>query len=808
MGRLSADGTSLMLDGSPYLLRGVSYGTFRRRPDGHALPETDRMKRDCIAIAEAGFNTIRTYEEPSIDLLDLAADWNLKILAGVYYDDWRSLVGASARQRRRAAADARRQIGEAASRFADDERVAALVLGNELPADVVRWVGRRAVGELLRSLADAVADVDPGMLRTYGNYPTTEYLDTEGLDLVMFNVFLENPADLRRYLARLQNLAGDRPLILGELGIDSAGDPVGELIQSELIDRSLAVATERGVAGTCVFSWTDDWWVADEPVEGWQFGLTRKERTPRPALGAATARNATGVAGLRLKWPSMSVVVCAYNAAATLDECLAHTCALDYPELEILVVDDGSTDATARIAASHPRVRLITVEHGGLSAARNIGLQEARNDVVAYLDADAYPTPQWPYHLSLGFDEPQVVGVGGPNFGPTTDGATAAAVALAPGGPVHVLVSDDRAEHLPGCNMAFRRSALADAGGFDPVFETAGDDVDLCWRLLDRGGLLAFHAGAVVWHHRRSSVRGYLRQQRGYGRSEALVEARHPERFTALGSARWAGSIYGGPCRRLLGQRIYRGPLGTAPFQSLHGRPDHAVEIATQVGSVAATALVATAPVGLVDPILGLPAALGLLTLAFLVILNTPGRHRSTPVRLDRRHRLLVGVLSVLQPLARLRGRLEAGHPTSAVSAGGHEAVVPTDRAGRNVLVYDADRSRPDLVLAVVDRLRGAGCRIRHATDWDDYDVRVLAAPLAVCDIVSTDHPAGCIQVRLRRRLAVRRLAGAGALVAIAALMAPWAGAAAATATVLVLAASLWAAGPGLRRTLIGDVSA
>jgi len=344
-----------------------------------------------------------------------------------------------------------------------------------------------------------------------------------------------------------------------------------------------------------------------------------------------------------------------------------------------------------------------------------------------------------------------------------------------------------------------------DAGGFDPVFETAGDDVDLCWRLLDRGGLLAFCAGAAVWHHRRSSVSGYLRQQRGYGRSEALVEARHPERFTALGSARWAGSIYGGPCRRLLSQRIYRGPFGTAPFQSLHGRPGHTVEITTQVGSVVATVLVATAPLALVDPLFWLSAALGLLAAFVLVLLNSPARHRAARARLDRRHRLLVGALAVLQPLARLWGRLEAGRRASAVSAGGHSAVVPTEQAARNVFVYDADRSRPDLVLAVVDQLREAGCRIRPATDWDDYDVRVLAAPLAVCDIVSTDQPAGCIQLRLRRRLAACRLAVIGALVAVVALLAPWAGAAAGTVTVLVLVASLWAAGPRLRRRLIRD---
>ncbi|PYO73702.1 MAG: glycosyl transferase, partial [Gemmatimonadetes bacterium] len=109
-------------------------------------------------------------------------------------------------------------------------------------------------------------------------------------------------------------------------------------------------------------------------------------------------------------------------------------------------------------------------------------------------------------------------GVGGPNIAPPGDGPIAECVARAPGGPVHVLLNDREAEHIPGCNMAFRKSCLEAIGGFDPQFRTAGDDVDVCWRLQERGWTLGFHPAALVWHHRRNSLRTYWRQQIGYGR--------------------------------------------------------------------------------------------------------------------------------------------------------------------------------------------------------------------------------------------------------------------------------------------------
>jgi hypothetical protein len=93
--------------------------------------------------------------------------------------------------------------------------------------------------------------------------------------------------------------------------------------------------------------------------------------------------------------------------------------------------------------------------------------------------------------------------------------------------------------------MCFRRNALLSLGGFDARFRIAGDDVDLCWRLQERGMTLGFNPAAVVWHHRRDSVRAYLKQQLNYGKAEAMLEGKWPEKYNSVGHVRWKGSLYG-----------------------------------------------------------------------------------------------------------------------------------------------------------------------------------------------------------------------------------------------------------------------
>src|SRR5207253_2467489 len=121
--------------------------------------------------------------------------------------------------------------------------------------------------------------------------------------------------------------------------------------------------------------------------------------------------------------------------------------------------------------------------------------------------------------------------------------------------------------------MAFRKTCLEAIGGFDPRFRIAGDDVDVCWRLQERGWTLGFHPAAMVWHHRRDSLRAYWKQQIGYGRAEAMLERKWPEKYNGPGHVRWAGRMYGHGLTRILRWRrawVYHGVWGAAPFQSLY----------------------------------------------------------------------------------------------------------------------------------------------------------------------------------------------------------------------------------------------
>jgi GT2 family glycosyltransferase len=733
-------------------VRGVTYGAFQPDAQGREYHDLAIVERDFAQMAAHGINTVRIpHTTPPRPLLDAAARHGLHVMVGLSAEQY---VGYLID--RRGAPDIAAAIRAKVRACAGHPALLCYALGNEIPAPMARWLGRSAVQRYLERLYRVVKQEDPDGLVTYVNYPTTEYLELPFLDLVCFNVYLESQERLEAYLARLHNLAGDRPLLMSELGLDSLRH--GERAQAQVLDWQVRTAFATGCAGAFVFSWTDEWYRHGHDVEDWAFGLTRADRSPKPALGAVREAFAEVPLAPSLPWPRVSVVVCTYNGARTMRDCLEGLRRLAYPDYEVIVVDDGSSDATAAIARRYD-CRLIRTKNRGLSAARNTGLEAATGEIVAYLDDDAYPDPYWLTYLGATFLSTAHAGVGGPNIAPPGDGAIAECVARAPGGPVHVLVSDREAEHIPGCNMAFRRACLEAIGGFDPQFRTAGDDVDLCWRLQERGWTLGFQPAAVVWHHRRNSVRTYWKQQIGYGRAEAMLERKWPEKYNGPGHVRWAGRIYGPGLTRMLGwrrPRVYHGVWGGAPFQSLYQpapsligllpqTPEWHLLTATLAGMAALSVVIdALKPaVLLLIGALLLPIAQAAVSAARVSFPEAPHR----VARLARR--LLTGALHLLQPVARLRGRLQEG-----LTPWRRRATLRPAPLWPATTSLWSERWEPhdERLRALEARLRAARACVLRGEEHDRWDLEVRGGILGTARVLvgAEDHPGGKQLIRLR----------------------------------------------------------
>ena len=768
-GRPKVAGKFLQLAGAKFWVRGVTYGTFRPNSEGMLFPERDLVARDLAAMAVHGINAIRVYTLPARWLLDLAAASGIRVLVGF---DWP--VHVAFLESRKQAREIETRVREGARALAGHEAILAWSLGNEIPGPVVRWHGRRRIERFLAGLYQEVKAQDPTGLVSYVSYPTTEYLELPFLDFAAFNVYLESRGRLSAYLARLQNLAGERPLLMTELGLDSRHH--GEERQAEVLDWQLREFFEAACAGAFVFSWTADWYCGGRDIVDWDFGLTSRAREPKPALGAVQRAFAELPVRSRPDWPRFSVVVCSYNGAATIRDTLEALQRLDYADYEVIVVNDGSTDATPEIASGYD-VKVVSTENQGLAMARNVGLAAASGEIVAYLDDDAYPDRDWLTYLALGFLTSDVCGVGGPNVLPPEDGDLAECVANAPGGPAHVLLDDREAEHIPGCNMAFRKDWLEAVGGFDPQFRCAGDDVDLCWSVQQRGGRIGFHAGALVWHHRRGSITRYWKQQLGYGKAEALLARKWPAKYNSAGHIPWSGRIYGrGLTLPLFGlpQRIYHGVWGSAPFQSVYQPAAGALSTLPLLPEwyLLIAGLAVLSALGAFWPPLRFAAAGLVLALAAVLAqaANSAARARlrdktrSAPSRFKMRG--LIFLLHLLQPAARLWGRVRHGLAPWQLR-GASRWTLPRPRR----LAIWSERWQPHT--AWLEALEAALCEaralVKRGGEYDRFELAVSGGPCgsARVQLAVEEHGEGRQYLRfrvwpkLRRGLPLSLLAGA-----------------------------------------------
>lgn len=755
--RVTVDGKFFRLGGQKFYLKGVSYGPFVPTTDNGTFASPVQTARDFVQIRELGANLVRVYHVPPRWFLDLAAVHDLKLLIDIPWNKHLCFLESFRLQE-----DARAAVRQAVKACAGHPAVFAYSVVNEIPPDIVRWSGARAMAGFIDELIAEAKSIDPECLCTFTNFPPTEFLRPLSVDFLCFNIYLHNRQPFRNYLSRLQMIADSKPLVLGEFGIDSTRE--GEPQKCEILSWQIETAFRSGLAGTVVFSYTDDWWRGGQQIEDWAMGLTTRDRQSKDSFHAVQKMFRLAPHFPLASSPRVSVVVASYNGGRTLPACLDSLGRLNYPDYEIIVVDDGSTDDTPQTLKKHPNVRCFRHDQNlGLSVARNTGIAAATGEIVAFTDSDCRADEDWLYYLVGDLLDSDFAGIGGHNFLPPEDSTVAAAVLVSPGGPAHVMLTDRQAEHIPGCNMAFYKWALEEIGGFDPIFWKAGDDVDVCWRLQQHGCKIGFSPAGFVWHFRRSTVRAYLKQQSGYGEAEAMLVRKHPEYFNAVGGGIWRGRIYAAAKYGIAMRRpiIYHGVFGSGFFQTLYTPPP--AGILAFFSSLEYHVLL-TLPLLVLSSTFHwlLPVAVASLLLS-LAVCAAAAAQAGLP-RKKRRFwsRSLVALLFFLQPIvrgsARYRGQLNAQSTPSSAKQNLDSVALRHGSHDLNEAHYWAGHfvNRIEFLDAILKRLDQQGWPNKSDIGWSEYDVEIFGSRWSYLQLttVAEEYPRNrrMLHCRLRTR--------------------------------------------------------
>ncbi len=750
--RVVVDGKFFRLGDKKFYVKGIAYGPLPPNAQGQLFASPEQTAADLNQIRDLGANVVRIYNVPPRWFLDMALDRELRLLVDI---PWNKHLSFDSAQRRE---EARETIRKAVSACSRHPAVFAFSIAHEIPPDIIRWTGAKAAANFIDDLVFEAKRIDPDCLCTYTNFPPTEFLRPRAVDFVTYNVYLHGEPAFKSYLDRLQMVAENKPLVLGEFGIDSIRE--GEAAKCEMLSWQIENAFRGGLAGTIIFTFTDQWYKDGRVVEGWEMGLVSADRWPKDSFQAVRKQFRVAPYFPLARYPKISVVVASYNGARTLKLCLESLQRLNYPDFEVILVDDGSTDATAQIASTFSNVRCIRHEKNfGLSVARNTGIAAATGEIVAFTDSDCRADEDWLYYLASTFAASDFAGVGGPNLLPPEDSRVAAAVMVSPGGPAHVMLTDREAEHIPGCNMAFYKRALDQIGGFDPMFTKAGDDVDLCWRMQQAGCRIGFSPSAFVWHFRRSTVAAYLKQQRGYGEAEAMLVRKHPENFNSFGGGIWQGRIYAASKYglELRPPVIYHGLFGSAGFQKIYAsEPATTLMLCTTLEYH----LFITIPLWILAGIFHYLLPIAIVSLLIpMVVCAMAGAQAILPRNQTAWwSRPLVTALFFLQPIvrgfARYRGRL-AQQPLRLASQESLDSVAFFH--GRQSLAevqYWARRrvDRMDYVGTILRRLQERGWPNKSDVGWSEYDVEIYGSRWAYLWLttVAEDHPEDRQLIRCR----------------------------------------------------------
>jgi len=237
-----------------------------------------------------------------------------------------------------------------------------------------------------------------------------------------------------------------------------------------------------------------------------------------------------------MDFPKIAVIIPAKDASRTIKKCLESVLNLDYPDYEVIVVDDGSSDITPRLLSQYKdKLKIITTQGIGPSAARNLAANQTQADYLAFTDSDCLVDSQWLRELYRGFLEyPKAVACGGIQRLPqdATKFEKAVFAFLKKAGfisdymrPVKTSLIQ-KVGHNPCCNVIYRKETFIGEGGFLENF-WPGEDVELDRRLALRRYRHAFNPAAIVYHYRPRNLKAFVAMMARYGVAQGCLLRRH-----------------------------------------------------------------------------------------------------------------------------------------------------------------------------------------------------------------------------------------------------------------------------------------
>ena len=353
----------------------------------------------------------------------------------------------------------------------------------------------------------------------------------------------------------------------------------------------------------------------------WVLALVTLQGTPLGRLSLHSADREIGVAAIeaalvrQLEWPlvthvltheardagttpPISVVICTRNRPELLERCLASFGQLDYPDYEIIVVDNAPENDATRVVVERSPARYAREDRPGLDWARNRGWSDAAHDIIAYTDDDAVVSPGWLKGIARGFENPAIMAVTGLVAPYEMDTPAQVLFEHVYGGMGKGFTGRlfHRTQMRPsqliaiygvgvGANMAFRRAVFQQLGGFDTALDvgtpsSGGGDLDMFHRVVAGGLPLWYEPRALIWHQHRRELSELERQLGNDGRSfgvylQKLWKTRTVPRKSLVRFATWQWGrwLVGRVAVGLMGRHRMPLPLLWAGLRGALGSP-------------------------------------------------------------------------------------------------------------------------------------------------------------------------------------------------------------------------------------------